>query len=190
MSEPAELSLTQVAAAIRRRKLSSVELTTRLARTDRALAARAQRVRARGGRRCSGGLPRRPIARSRARAEGTAAWRPARPQGHVLLGGASRRLRLQDARGLDRPRHRPPRSTRLEAAGSFRLGALHLAEFAYGPTGHNSYLGPARNPWDPSRITGGSSSGSGCRGRSAPRSVRRSAPTPAARSACRRISAA
>jgi aspartyl-tRNA(Asn)/glutamyl-tRNA(Gln) amidotransferase subunit A len=32
--------------------------------------------------------------------------------------------------------------------------------FAYGPTGHNEHLGPARNPWDPQRITGGSSSGS------------------------------
>lgn len=50
---------------------------------------------------------------------------------------------------------------RLETAGSFRLGALHMAEFAYGPTGHNAHLGPARNPWDRSRITGGSSSGSG-----------------------------
>jgi aspartyl-tRNA(Asn)/glutamyl-tRNA(Gln) amidotransferase subunit A len=49
---------------------------------------------------------------------------------------------------------------RLEAAGSFRLGALHMSEFAYSPTGHNSYLGPARNAWDPTRITGGSSSGS------------------------------
>lgn len=50
---------------------------------------------------------------------------------------------------------------RLEAAGSFRIGALHMAEFAYGPTGHNEHLGPARNPWDVTRITGGSSSGSG-----------------------------
>jgi len=50
---------------------------------------------------------------------------------------------------------------RLLAAGSFRLGALHMSEFAYGPTGHNSYLGPARNPWNPLHVTGGSSSGSG-----------------------------
>jgi aspartyl-tRNA(Asn)/glutamyl-tRNA(Gln) amidotransferase subunit A len=49
---------------------------------------------------------------------------------------------------------------RLQDAGAVRLGALHMAEFAYGPTGHNEHLGPARNPWDPQRITGGSSSGS------------------------------
>jgi aspartyl-tRNA(Asn)/glutamyl-tRNA(Gln) amidotransferase subunit A len=49
---------------------------------------------------------------------------------------------------------------RLQGAGAIRLGALHMAEFAYGPTGHNEHLGPARNPWDPQRITGGSSSGS------------------------------
>jgi aspartyl-tRNA(Asn)/glutamyl-tRNA(Gln) amidotransferase subunit A len=49
----------------------------------------------------------------------------------------------------------------LAKAGTIRLGALHMSEFAYGPTGHNAHLGPARNPWDPTRITGGSSSGSG-----------------------------
>src|SRR5262249_58260516 len=50
--------------------------------------------------------------------------------------------------------------TRLAAAGSFRIGALHMSEFAYSPTGHNSYLGPACNAWDPKCITGDSSSGS------------------------------
>jgi aspartyl-tRNA(Asn)/glutamyl-tRNA(Gln) amidotransferase subunit A len=50
---------------------------------------------------------------------------------------------------------------RLEAAGSFRLGAVNMVEFAYGPTGHNVHTGNVCNPWDPARITGGSSSGSG-----------------------------
>jgi len=48
---------------------------------------------------------------------------------------------------------------RFKAAGALQLAALHLAEFAYGPTGHNYVLGHARNPWDPTRITGGSSAG-------------------------------
>jgi len=50
---------------------------------------------------------------------------------------------------------------RLEAAGSFRLGAVNMVEFAFGPTGHNVHTGHVRNPWDTARITGGSSSGSG-----------------------------
>jgi aspartyl-tRNA(Asn)/glutamyl-tRNA(Gln) amidotransferase subunit A len=50
---------------------------------------------------------------------------------------------------------------RLRDAGSIRLGSLQMAEFAYGPTGHNSHYGPVHNPWAVDRITGGSSSGSG-----------------------------
>jgi aspartyl-tRNA(Asn)/glutamyl-tRNA(Gln) amidotransferase subunit A len=50
---------------------------------------------------------------------------------------------------------------RLEAAGTFRLGAVNMVEFAYGPTGHNVHTDNVRNPWDQTRITGGSSSGSG-----------------------------
>jgi aspartyl-tRNA(Asn)/glutamyl-tRNA(Gln) amidotransferase subunit A len=50
---------------------------------------------------------------------------------------------------------------RLKDAGTIRLGSLQMAEFAYGPTGHNSHYGPVHNPWDVDRITGGSSSGSG-----------------------------
>jgi aspartyl-tRNA(Asn)/glutamyl-tRNA(Gln) amidotransferase subunit A len=49
---------------------------------------------------------------------------------------------------------------RLERAGSHSIAALHLTEFAFGPTGHNYVLGHAKNPWDQTRITGGSSSGS------------------------------
>ena len=50
---------------------------------------------------------------------------------------------------------------RLEAAGAIYVAALHLAEFARSPTGHNEHFGPARNPWNLAHVTGGSSSGSG-----------------------------
>jgi aspartyl-tRNA(Asn)/glutamyl-tRNA(Gln) amidotransferase subunit A len=49
---------------------------------------------------------------------------------------------------------------RLERAGAHQFAALHLTEFAFGPTGHNYVLGHARNPWNRDYITGGSSSGS------------------------------
>lgn len=51
---------------------------------------------------------------------------------------------------------------RLKSAGAIQAAALHLTEFAFGPTGHNYVLGHARNPWDPARVTGGSSSGTAC----------------------------
>jgi aspartyl-tRNA(Asn)/glutamyl-tRNA(Gln) amidotransferase subunit A len=57
-----------------------------------------------------------------------------------------------------------PRATavaRLETAGAIVLGALNMTEFALGPTGHNPFYGPCRNPWNPEHIAGGSSSGSG-----------------------------
>jgi aspartyl-tRNA(Asn)/glutamyl-tRNA(Gln) amidotransferase subunit A len=50
---------------------------------------------------------------------------------------------------------------RLKDAGTIRLGSLQMAEFAYGPTGHNAHYGPVHNPWAFDHITGGSSSGSG-----------------------------
>jgi aspartyl-tRNA(Asn)/glutamyl-tRNA(Gln) amidotransferase subunit A len=50
---------------------------------------------------------------------------------------------------------------RLKDAGSIRLGSLQMAEFAYGPTGHNFHHGAVHNPWVLGHITGGSSSGSG-----------------------------
>src|ERR1051326_1305222 len=47
---------------------------------------------------------------------------------------------------------------RLDAAGALDIGALNMAEFAYGPTGHNDHWGDCCNPWNPACITGGSSS--------------------------------
>jgi aspartyl-tRNA(Asn)/glutamyl-tRNA(Gln) amidotransferase subunit A len=50
---------------------------------------------------------------------------------------------------------------RLAAAGAVDLGRLHLNEFVAGPTGRNPHLGDCRNAWDGNRVSGGSSSGSG-----------------------------
>jgi aspartyl-tRNA(Asn)/glutamyl-tRNA(Gln) amidotransferase subunit A len=51
--------------------------------------------------------------------------------------------------------------SRLRAAGALQLGTLNMAQFAFGPTGHNVHWGHCRNPWNPAHVTGGSSSGSG-----------------------------
>src|SRR5262245_49645902 len=50
---------------------------------------------------------------------------------------------------------------RLEQAGAVWLGTLNMAEFAANPTGHNEHFGHCRNPWNTMHMTGGSSSGSG-----------------------------
>jgi aspartyl-tRNA(Asn)/glutamyl-tRNA(Gln) amidotransferase subunit A len=48
--------------------------------------------------------------------------------------------------------------TRLRAAGAIVFGKTNTPEFAYGPLNAYHY-GPSRNPWDPTRFTGGSSMG-------------------------------
>ena len=64
-------------------------------------------------------------------------------------------------------RDRPPPAVdslliqRLEAAGAVLIGALNMGEYAYDFTGENIHDGPSRNPHDTSRMTGGSSGGSG-----------------------------
>ncbi len=50
---------------------------------------------------------------------------------------------------------------RFRDAGAILLGKLQMHEFALGATSENPHHGPARNPWDTTRITGGSSGGSG-----------------------------
>src|SRR5919197_4977777 len=50
---------------------------------------------------------------------------------------------------------------RLEANGAVLVGALNMGEYAYDFTGENVHDGPSRNPHDPTRMSGGSSGGSG-----------------------------
>ncbi len=52
-------------------------------------------------------------------------------------------------------------AARFAQAGAILLGKLNLHQLAYGPTGENPDYGHMHNPWDPQRIAGGSSGGSG-----------------------------
>ena len=66
---------------------------------------------------------------------------------------------------INRARSPAPRDAtlieRLEAAGAVLVGALNMGEYAYDFTGENVHDGPSRNPHDVTRMSGGSSGGSG-----------------------------
>ncbi|KAG8153487.1 amidase family protein [Burkholderia catarinensis] len=74
--------------------------------------------------------------------------------GYVTVAGSPVRAALPPA-GSD-----AAMVARLAAAGAIPVGATHMDELACGATGVNPHFGAVRLPADPSRMTGGSSSGS------------------------------
>jgi aspartyl-tRNA(Asn)/glutamyl-tRNA(Gln) amidotransferase subunit A len=59
------------------------------------------------------------------------------------------------------PDHDGAVAEKLQAAGAVNVGKLGMHELAFGITSNNAHYGAVRNPWDPARIPGGSSGGSG-----------------------------
>jgi aspartyl-tRNA(Asn)/glutamyl-tRNA(Gln) amidotransferase subunit A len=160
VTDPTEMNLKDLSVAIRRRKISSLEIT-------KALLARIEKW--------------QPTLNAFARIEAEDALKAAKAADRALVAGKAKgplhgvpvahkdmyysKGKLAECGSKIRRGWIAPATAtaveRLEAAGSFRLGALNMVEFAYGPTGHNVHTGNVCNPWDPACITGGSSSGSG-----------------------------
>ena len=156
------LSLVEVAHAIRRRKLSSVEAT-------RACIARAERVQPRLN--CFIALEAEEALAAAKKADRALKQRSAKlgplhgvPLAHKDMYYRAGKISTCGSKILReyRPGVTGTVVERLARAGALWMGSLNMAEFAANPTGHNDHWGHCRNPWNPAHMTGGSSSGSAC----------------------------
>lgn len=160
MDDPTSSSLSDLAHAVRTRKVGPVELTRayldRIARLDPTLHAFIT-VDAEGALTAAAGLEREAAA---------GAWRgplhgvPLAHKDLCLIPG------LPTSCGTRTPDYfvgAPPCTAvvRLQAAGALTLGKLNMTELALGPFGDNAHHGDVQNPWRIGHVSGGSSSGSG-----------------------------
>ena len=155
------MSASDIAQAVASRRLSAVEATeaalARIARRDRVLNSFTDVT----------------AERARARAREIDAAIAAGKSVGPLAGVPFAVKNLFDVKGLSTRagskinRDRPLASRdatlieRMEASGAVLVGALNMGEYAYDFTGENIHDGPSRNPHDPTRMSGGSSGGSG-----------------------------
>jgi aspartyl-tRNA(Asn)/glutamyl-tRNA(Gln) amidotransferase subunit A len=157
-NSPLNATLTELAARLARRELSSVELTRacleRIARLNGALNAFIT------------------VDEERALADARRAdERLAHGEGGPLTGIPVAHKDILCTRGMLTTcgsrmlaNYRSPYDAhvveRLAEAGSVLLGKCNMDEFAMGSSSESSYFGPVRNPWDRGRVPGGSSGGS------------------------------
>ncbi len=160
-AESVALSAAEIAQAVSGRRISALSVTdaalARIARHDALLNS------------FTDVTPSRARERARAIDAGIAAGKDAGP----LAGVPFAVKNLFDVQGLptragskiNRDLKPSPRDAalieRMEAAGAVLVGALNMGEYAYDFTGENVHDGPSRNPHDVTRMTGGSSGGSG-----------------------------
>lgn len=159
-TDPAALTIAEASALIEAKRLSPVELVeaafARIEATDGELNAFNRLMRASA------------LGEAQASADRAAAGRRLGPldgipvavkdlfdtAGVVTTGGTGAyrdRVPGQDATAVQR----------LRRAGAVILGKTNTHELALGGTTNNAHYGPTRNPWDRSRVPGGSSGGSG-----------------------------
>ena len=160
-ADPDGLSAADIAAAVQGRKLSALAVTeaalARIARHDPILNAftdvTAERARARA----------RAIdaALAAGKKPGPLAGVPFAVKNLFDVQGLPTRAGSRINRGLKPSPRDATLIERMEAAGAVLVGALNMGEYAYDFTGENVHDGPSRNPHDPTRMTGGSSGGSG-----------------------------
>lgn len=157
--ELARMTLTAVADAIRRRKVSSLEVT-------QSLLARIDRLQPQLN--CFISIERDGVLKAARKADRALAQRgkigPLHgvPLAHKDMFYRTGRIATCGSQILREHRQQVTATVvaRLAAAGALWLGGLNMGEFASDPTGGNEHFGRCRNPWNTDYVTGGSSSGS------------------------------
>lgn len=157
--ELAGMTLTEVAAAIRRRKVSSLEVTQNLlARIDRLQPAL----------NCFISVERDEVLKAARKADralarnGKVGPLHGVPLAHKDMFYRAGKVATCGSKILREHRQQVNATVveRLAAAGALWLGGLNMGEFASDPTGGNEHFGRCFNPWNLDYVTGGSSSGS------------------------------